>query len=99
MASVPGYVYATHKNDVYVNLFVSGNAKITLEKGEIELEQITKYPWEGNVEIKLNRAISKEFAIHVRIPGWAVNRPVPTDLYRYVDDEKPHVSLTVNGKR
>lgn len=98
MASVPGYVYATHKNDVYVNLFVSGNAKITLEKGEIELEQITKYPWEGNVEIKLNRAISKEFAIHVRIPGWAVNRPVPTDLYRYVDDEKPHVSLTVNGK-
>ena len=25
------------------------------------------------------------FAVLVRIPGWARNRPVPSDLYKYMD--------------
>lgn len=99
MPSIPGYLYATRNNNLYVNLFVESNALISLQDGEIELEQVTGYPWSGRVEIHLKRSIPEEFAIYLRIPGWARNRPLPTDLYQYVDDADPEVSLAVNGKR
>lgn len=98
MASIPDYAYAVGKNNIYVNLFVEGNASVKLENSNVEILQKTKYPWEGDVEITVNPAESKEFALSVRIPGWAVSKPVSTDLYEYVDGAKPEVKLTVNGK-
>jgi DUF1680 family protein len=41
---------------------------------------------------------SGEFAICVRIPGWARNQPVPGDLYRYMDKNDAKISLKVDGK-
>ncbi|NLY23585.1 MAG: glycoside hydrolase family 127 protein, partial [Bacteroidales bacterium] len=99
MASVPGYLYATRNNEVYVNLFVESNSSIALQTGEIELEQLTSYPWLGEVEIRIKKTIPEKFTLHLRIPGWARGRPVPTDLYHYVDGEDPHFSLSVNGKQ
>ncbi len=99
MPSIPGYLYATRNNDLYVNLYVESSAIIALQDGEIELEQLTAYPWSGKVEIRVNRTIPVKHAIKLRIPGWARNRPLPTDLYQYVDDADPEVSLAVNGKR
>jgi hypothetical protein len=96
MASVPGYVYAIQYNSIYVNLFVESNSTLELPGGQIELAQVSNYPWSGDVEIKVNRTIPRKFALHIRIPGWARNRPVPTDLYHYVDKAKPEVRLTVN---
>ncbi|HSD67267.1 MAG TPA: glycoside hydrolase family 127 protein, partial [Vicinamibacteria bacterium] len=34
---------------------------------------------------------------HVRVPGWAQGRPVPSDLYRYADADPSPYTLTVNG--
>ena len=39
-----------------------------------------------------------EFALHLRIPGWSQGRPVPGDLYSYVDDSADMPQLTVNGE-
>jgi hypothetical protein len=36
--------------------------------------------------------------MHVRIPGWARNEPVPSDLYRLADRNTESVVLKVNGK-
>ena len=36
--------------------------------------------------------------INVRIPGWARNEPVPSDLYRFADKSTAAVTLKVNGK-
>lgn len=98
MASVPGYVYAIHQNNIYINLFVESNSTLELNDGKIELAQFSKYPWSGDVEIKVNRTIPQKFAVHIRIPGWTKNRPVPTDLYHYVDKENPKIRLTVNNE-
>ncbi|MDD4515575.1 glycoside hydrolase family 127 protein [Massilibacteroides sp.] len=98
MASVPGYVYATNKKDIYVNMYVAGNSKLTIEGNEIELVQKTNYPWDGNVELAVNPSEVADFCLLLRIPGWAKNQPVPTDLYKYVDNKKSQVSIKVNGK-
>ena len=99
MASIPGYVYATNKNDVYVNLFVENAATLKLENGEINLEQKTNYPWDGDIDITVNTSANQHFALYVRVPGWVNGKPVPTDLYRYVDKENAAMTLMVNGKK
>ncbi|MFT3753275.1 MAG: glycoside hydrolase family 127 protein [Paludibacter sp.] len=98
MASVPGYVYAVDENSAFVNLYVAGNSKLTLANNEIQLIQKTSYPWNGDVEITVNPAKPRQFTLNLRIPGWARNKPVPTDLYAYADGLTPQVKITVNGK-
>ncbi len=39
------------------------------------------------------------FDIRLRIPGWANNEAMPSDLYKYEDLIKPAVFLSVNGKQ
>lgn len=97
MASVPGYVYAIDKKDIYVNLFVGGNSKLKVGDTEVELVQKTQYPWNGDVEIDVTPNKNDKFTLLVRIPGWAKNKPVPSDLYAYVDGSNPQVKVLVNG--
>ncbi|MDH6304193.1 DUF1680 family protein [Parabacteroides sp. PF5-5] len=98
MASVPGYMYATNNQGIFVNLYAEGKATVKLNDMEIGLLQQTNYPWEGDVELTVNPSEAADFSLMLRIPGWAVDKPVPTDLYHYVDNAQPKVRLSVNGK-
>ena len=85
LASVPGYVYAADGDKVYVNLYAQGKAAITVGKARLEIVQTTEYPWKGDVRIEVKPAKPAAFTLFVRIPGWALGRPIPSDLYRYAD--------------
>ena len=98
LPSVPGYVYATKGDALYVNLFIAGEAKIDLGGRPVTVRQETRYPWDGTVRLTINPAKKAEFALHVRVPGWARNEPVPTDLYRYAERGDAKVSVRVNAK-
>jgi DUF1680 family protein len=98
LPSVPGYVYAHDKNDLYINLFMSNNSDITLDAGKINIDQTTNYPWNGKVDIAVNPAKSSSFTLRVRIPGWAVEKPVPGDLYTFIGNDQPPVTISINGK-
>jgi hypothetical protein len=84
--SVPGYAYASKGDDIYVNLFLGGTASVQTAANKVTLKQETEYPWKGDVKITVEPEKSGTFAVHVRIPGWARNEPVPSDLYRFQDD-------------
>jgi len=96
--SVPGYVYATRGNDLFVNLFVQNEAEVQTDTQIVHIKQETDYPWDGKIGIAIDPEKARTFTISVRIPGWARNQPVPSDLYSYLKacDEKPR--LQVNGK-
>jgi DUF1680 family protein len=98
LPTLPGYVYATGGDSLYINLFAAGNAKVELAGRSVELVQETKYPWEGTVKILVNARPGGTFTIRLRIPGWAQNKPVPTDLYRFLDRSEQPVRLWVNRK-
>jgi DUF1680 family protein len=98
LPSMPGYVYAQDKNNLYVNLFVGSTSSIQLPAGKITLIQQTDYPWNGKVDITVNPAKAAAFALHVRIPEWAKGQPLPGDLYRDKDSSSTPVSITLNGK-
>jgi DUF1680 family protein len=97
MPSVPGYVYATRGDTVYVNLFVAGRSDVRLANGRVQLAQDTRYPWDGQVTLTVTPDRERRFPIRVRIPGWARNEPVPSDLYAFQDTADP-ARLSVNGR-
>jgi DUF1680 family protein len=99
MASVPGYVYGQRDDAIWVNLYVASNAEIKLDNGRaMHITQETRYPWDGSVKITVRPDIAAPLTIHVRIPGWARNQPVASDLYRFEDESKEAATLKVNGK-
>jgi len=98
LPSVPGLQYAVHADQLYVNLFAGGTAEVTVAATGVKLTQETRYPWDGAITLTVAPAQPTKFTVRVRIPGWARNQPVPTDLYRYDDKVQPEVALTVNGQ-
>ena len=97
--SVPGYVYAVGDDGPYVNLFVEGTAELDVGGSKVRIEQKTRYPWDGQVEITVTpEAAGDKFALHLRIPGWARGEVWPSDLYSYLGESKEQPTLAVNGK-
>jgi len=97
LPSVPGYVYALNNDILYVNLFMTNSAEVVIDGRKVKVGQETRYPWDGAVKIAVDPETPAEFALHVRIPGWARNEPVPTDLYRFADKNDEPVEIKVNG--
>lgn len=97
LPSMPGYVYAQNNNDLYVNLFVGSTSKIKLPVSDIQIVQNTNYPWEGKNEIIITPEKEAQFALHVRIPGWAVNELSPGDLYENMEKTSETFTLLLNG--
>jgi hypothetical protein len=98
MPSVPGYIYAHDKDDLYINLFIGGTGRIEMDDRVVNVTQRTEYPWQGKVDITVDPEQAGKFDILVRIPGWTQNKPVPNDLYRYMNKSNEKVTLKVNGE-
>lgn len=97
MPSIPGYVYAQRGDDVYVNLFIGGQADLQVGGQTVTLAQETRYPWDGSVKVRVDPAEAAEFTLRLRIPGWATGRPLPSDLYTYLDPNAESPLILVNG--
>ena len=70
-ASLPGYLYSTSKDGLYLHLYENSRLDWHLEDGTgLKVEQKTSYPWDGAVEIGVTPAKSTEFTFYLRIPEW-----------------------------
>jgi len=96
--SVPGFAYARKDKDLYVNLFLGGEVTFEMPDNKVALSQETEYPWQGDVRITVAPEKEEPLAVLVRVPGWAQNQPVPSDLYAFVKKVSDEVSLKVNGE-
>ena len=83
--SVPGYQYAVNGQDLYVNLYASGLLTTKIGGKNLEIEQTTLYPWDGDITLTVKNARAKRFRMMLRIPGWARGSVVPSDLYSFAD--------------
>ena len=95
--SIPGYIYAQNGNDVYVNLFISGDGNLTVNNKALKITQQNNYPWDGALSFTINPASAMEFNLNIRIPGWAQNQAMPSDLYTYEQPSVNKIGIKVNG--
>jgi DUF1680 family protein len=96
--SLPGYIYGTRQDSVYINLYVGNEAEIPLHGNRIRISQSTAYPWNGLVRIEIDPDQTADFTIRLRIPGWALNQPVPGDLYSFINPASRAYTVSVNGE-
>ena len=87
------FAYATRDNAAYVNLFMESEATLKLASGDVKLSQHTAYPWNGASKITVadlgcktrnSKPETRNFTLNIRVPGWCVGKPVPSDLYSQV---------------
>lgn len=96
---VGGFVYARGNGKIHVNLYAAGVATIDIGNGrKMKIHQETNYPWDGRIRLSIGLDKPTEFDLCMRIPGWALGKPVPSDLYRSASTEAMPVSLKINGK-
>jgi DUF1680 family protein len=96
--AIPGYVYATTEDDLYVNLFVTNSAEIEMGSRSVKITQQAGYPWDGDITMTIDENSGGRFALKVRIPGWARNEAIPGELYRFGEISDEPVTMKLNGK-
>lgn len=96
VGALPQYIYGQNKHNLFINLFIGSDAEIVLNDTKVHVNQVTSYPWKGNIKVNVDPEKSSLFTVSVRIPGWAHSKENPFDLYH--SEAKEQVALTVNGK-
>ncbi|MHC4327961.1 MAG: glycoside hydrolase family 127 protein [Planctomycetota bacterium] len=93
IAKAHGWAYNISDKGLWINLYGGNVLDTELADGtRIKLTQETDYPWDGKIRITVHAPDKKEFAVMLRIPGWArgailkindrsVRRDVPPGRY------------------
>ena len=98
LPSIPGYVYAQKGNNIYVNLYMNSTSSLQVGSKNVSIVQQNNYPWDGDLKFTINPASNQSFAMLMRIPGWARNEEMPSDLYSFKNSSDKKVNILVNGK-
>lgn len=97
LPSMPGYIYATKENELFINLYISNESTFEMPGGDLKVRQESSLPWEGRVMMTILNDKPVLANLKLRIPGWARNRPVPGQLYSYLQAPTTSTSINVNG--
>lgn len=99
VASVGEYIYASDDaHDLFLNLFVDSQVQVEMGGNPVTLRQETRYPWDGRVRVTLDMQSDTDFALHLRIPGWALGSVLPGDLYSFSDEARDRPTVLLNGR-
>jgi DUF1680 family protein len=63
-------VYFQSQDGLHVNLFVPSEVRWTSNGVPVRLIQTTRYPQDGESELRVEVPAPAEFTLHVRVPGW-----------------------------
>jgi DUF1680 family protein len=96
--SIPGYMYAQKDDNLYVNLFINGSVDLTIRNKPVQVIQQNNYPWDGALIFNINPATAVSFNLMVRIPGWAQNKAIPSNLYQFENSLAAKAIIKVNGQ-
>ena len=90
---LPTWMYTKGADGIHVNLFIGSTVTVRNIAGtNVEMVQVTDYPWKGKVSITVNPAAEKKFSVRVRLPRRDVS-----DLYTAAPRADGITSITLNG--
>lgn len=98
LPSLPGYMYAQKGNAVFINLFANSSATMDVEGKALTIVQQNNYPWDGQLSFTVIPKASQEMTLMIRIPGWARNIAMPSDLYSFQKSNAAAVTIRLNGQ-
>ena len=63
--------YFRDEGGVYVNLYIPSTVRWSHGGAQVELTQKSEYPYDSHVQFEVKTSKAAEFAVNLRIPGWA----------------------------
>jgi len=97
LPSLSGYVYAQREHDLYINLFIGGEAGLSMEGRPLTVVQQNNYPWDGHLAFAFDPGSPVAFTVRLRIPGWARGQAIPSSLYSFETSAIAKPVVTING--
>jgi DUF1680 family protein len=80
LLSLPGYLYSTSSDGLWVHQYAQGTVLTRLPGGEpLGLRVQTRYPWDGQVRLSVETTPAVPWTLFLRIPGWCANASVTLD--------------------
>ncbi|HEY3333270.1 MAG TPA: beta-L-arabinofuranosidase domain-containing protein [Capsulimonadaceae bacterium] len=77
VALLPKFIYAQAAGKIIVNQYVASSAEFGMgARSQVTIEQLTDYPSDDNITIKVTTSGPCEFAISFRLPGWCASPEV-----------------------
>lgn len=72
IASFGQYQYSSSDQGVWAHQFANGTAEVPLKGGQVTIDQVTDYPWDGTVTFTMKAvpAGAGAWSFFVRIPSW-----------------------------
>lgn len=70
ITSVGRYIYTAEESTIFIHQFTGNESVFNVEGTSVKLNQVTNYPWYGNVDITVKPEQATTFTIAVRLPGW-----------------------------
>jgi uncharacterized protein len=72
IAEINNYAYSISDKGIYFNLYGGNTLDTKLKDGSVvKLNQVSNYPWDGQIQVNVNQVPNKAFSLFMRIPGWA----------------------------
>lgn len=97
LPSLSSYVYARRGRDIFVNLYAAGDGRFRINDIDVRIQQATDYPWDGDIVLQVSVSKPVTFSLKLRVPGYARNQPLPSDLYRFAKTSFDEAYLSMDG--
>lgn len=96
IADVAGYAMATSKEHLFINLYIQSDVHVKNKYVDVKLMTTTSTPWYYQVLLQFlfPESGSHHLVLHLRIPGWLSNEPLPNYQYSPCNSK---FSLSING--
>ena len=70
LTSLQDYLYSSDGETLCVHLYAAGRASARLAGQDVAFSVETRYPWDGDIAMKLAMQGEVEFRVALRVPGW-----------------------------
>ncbi len=100
LASLGQYIYSFNqeKKELYVNLFVSGEAEVDTGAGTMRICVETEFPWKNRMSIQVTGVPEDGLRLMVRIPGYAEKFDIRSGQEKAVfEDNKGYAAVHVTA--
>jgi uncharacterized protein len=96
LEELPALAYGVlDERDIAIHLYGAGHATLRTAAGTVRLEQLTRYPFDGEVRIRVAVEQTASFSILLRVPAWAEEASVSVNGRPIDQDAVPGTFLAL----
>jgi DUF1680 family protein len=79
LASLPGYLATTDDGGLQLHQYVPSSITAAVPGGQARISVETGYPWDGLVRVSVEQTPAAQWALSMRVPGWAEDASLRVD--------------------